>query len=265
MRFPDELRHSRVAPAALLKFRTRLRRSPASASVTGSLPILFFGDAPVARLLTVGLNPSDQEYVDSHGTELNGKRRRFHTLASLEASARGELTDMQCDRAIEMMRGYFTPGQPVFRWFRPLARVVDAMGASFVGRTAAHLDLVQESTRPVWSGLSKDDQAALLAADRPFLSWQLSDLPGRVVACNGATVLRSVIDLTDAEVVSTGVLELITWMVARAGTRPSNVVGVVGWNRPLTRPTGLGAEGERELGRLLVAGLDSSCGPAWRT
>jgi hypothetical protein len=181
MQVPDEVRPIRVAPAALVEFRRRLRRPPVPASVTGSLPILFFGDAPAARLLTVGLNPSDQEYVDAQGAELTGERRRFHTLASLEASARGELTEMQCDRAIEMMRGYFSPGQPVFRWFRPLARVVDAMGASFVGRTAAHLDLVQESTRPVWSGLSKEDQAALVAADRPFLRWQLSDLPGRVV------------------------------------------------------------------------------------
>jgi hypothetical protein len=264
MQFPDEMRVIKIAPAALEELRGRLRRPPVPSSVTGSLPILFFGDAPAARLLTVGLNPSDQEYVDTQGTELNGERRRFHTLASLEASARGELTEMQCDRAIEMMRGYFTPGQPVFRWFRPLSRVVEAMGASFVGRSAAHLDLVQESTTPVWSSLSKEDQAVLLAADRAFLRWQLSDLQARVVACNGATVLRAVIDLTDAVVVNAGALQRLRWTVARARPGTGRVVAVVGWNIPLTRPTGLGAEGERELGRLLVAELDAACGAEWR-
>jgi len=253
-----------IAPTALEELRRRLRRPPLPYSVRGSLPILFFGDAPAARLLTVGLNPSDQEYLDPHGSELNGEHRRFHTLASLEALARDDLSEIQCDRAIDMMRGYFTPGQPIFRWFRPLARVVEAMGASFVGRTAAHLDLVQESTRPVWSGLTKEDQAMLLAADLPFLRWQLSALSGRVVVCNGATVLRAVIDLTDAEVVGEGTLKLVTWKIARVISATDHVVGVVGWNRPLTRPTGLGAEGERELGRRLLTELDGACGPGWR-
>jgi hypothetical protein len=263
MRSPDEMSQVWVTPAALQEMRMRLRRPPATWSVTGSLPVLFFGDAPAARLLTVGLNPSDQEYLDSRGEELDGERRRFHTLASLGASARSQMTETQCDQAVEMMRGYFTPGQPVFRWFRPLAHVVEAMGASFVGRTAAHLDLVQESTRPVWSLLSKAEQGALLAADRSFFRWQLSDLPARIVACNGASVLREVIEVTESETVNQGALKRVRWTVgrARAGGR---IAGVVGWNIPLTRPTGLGAEGERELGRIFVAELDAACGPEWR-
>jgi hypothetical protein len=138
------------------------------------------------------------------------------------------------------------------------------MGASFIDRTAAHLDLVQESTRPVWSGLSNDDRAELLAADLPFLRWQLSALRARVVACNGATVLRAVLDLTNAELISAGGLKRIRWTVARARPEAGRVVGVVGWNIPLTRPTGLGADGERELGRLLVAELDIAFGSDWR-
>jgi hypothetical protein len=247
-----------IAPTMLQELQRRLRRPPVPSSVVDSLPILFFGDAPAARLLTVGLNPSDQEYLDALGTELVGGHRRFHTLTSLGASQRAELSDTQCDLAIETMRGYFSPGRPVFRWFRPLARVVEAMGASFIDRTAAHLDLIQESTRPVWSELSKHDQTALMAADRPFLRWQISAFPAQIVACNGATVLRAVIDLTDAEVVSTGASQRIRWTVARARLGPTRLVGVGGWHIPLTRATGLGAVGETELGRLLVSELQAA-------
>jgi hypothetical protein len=246
------------------EFRKRLRRQATPSSVPGSLPILFFGDAPAARMLTVGLNPSDQEYLDRHGIELDGELRRFHTVGSLEASERSQLTERQCEQAIQMMSSYFNPGQPVFHWFRPLERVIDAMGVSFIGRTAAHLDLVQESTRPVWSGLPSGDKEALLAADLPFLSWQLSAFPARVVACNGATVLRTVSRLTEAEKVRSGTLKRIQWTLARVKPGAGHAVAVVGWNIPLTRPTGLGAEGERELGNLLSAELDSAFGPEWR-
>jgi hypothetical protein len=150
-----------------------------------------------------------------------------------------------------MMTGYFGPERPVFRWFRPLARVVEAMGVSFQDGTAAHVDLIQEATSPVWAGLSKQDQAILLAADAEFLSWQISAFPACTLACNGATVLQSVCDLTMAQVISTGRLGRVRWTVARSRNLASRVVGIVGWNYPLTRPTGLGADGERELGELL--------------
>jgi hypothetical protein len=234
-----------------LELRRRLRRLPTPVSVEGSLPVLFFGNALHAQLLTVGLNPSDQEYVDARGVELNGMYRRFQTLSSLGATSRDRLTDSQCDQAIEMMTKYFGPGRPVFGWFRPLARVVGAMGLSFQDGTAAHIDLIQEATSPVWAGLSKQDQAILLAADAEFLSWQISAFPAGTLACNGATVLQSVCDLTKAQVVSTGRLGRVRWTVACSRNPASRVVGIVGWNYPLTRPTGLGADGERELGGLL--------------
>jgi hypothetical protein len=255
---------SEITPASMEQLYTRIRRSPAPTSVAGSLPVLFFGEALSARLLTVGLNPSDQEYVDQRGQELEGSLRRFETLRSLGAASRSELSDRHCARAIATMRRYFEEGRPVYRWFRPLARVIDGIGASFVNRTAAHLDLVQEATRPVWSELPAPVRDALLVADLPFLGWQLTRLPARVVACNGATVLQKVIDLTGAEVLESGVLRRIRWTLARAARADATLVGIVGWNYPLSRPTGLGIEGERELGALLGSAVDRVCGSGWR-
>ena len=62
---------------------TQLRQGPSDCSVPKSLPILFFGDLFTARAVTIGLNPSDREYLDAYGAELKGDDRRFKTLTSL--------------------------------------------------------------------------------------------------------------------------------------------------------------------------------------
>jgi len=131
----------------------RLRRPPGAHSVAGSLPVLFFGDLFSAQIATVGINPSDQEYLDGKGIELDGAARRFETLSSLRASSRQTLTDAQCDAAIQTMRGYFARQPTVYRWFRSLERVLEGMGYFYSKGDVAHLDLVQEATKPTWSVL----------------------------------------------------------------------------------------------------------------
>jgi hypothetical protein len=44
---------------------------------------VFFGDLFRADVATVGLNPSDQEYLSKAGEMLAGRAQRFATLASL--------------------------------------------------------------------------------------------------------------------------------------------------------------------------------------
>src|SRR5437660_457287 len=112
-----------IAQDTLERLCGRLRRPPSQSSVPGSLPVLFFGDLFCARVATVGINPSLQEYLDPDGQELQGDARRFETLSSLGASDRPSLSPEQAAQAIERMRGYFQPGKPVYKWFRPLAQV----------------------------------------------------------------------------------------------------------------------------------------------
>lgn len=90
----------------LAVLRRRLRRPPSRSSVPGSLPVLFFGDLPGARIATVGLKPSRREYLDPSGRELTGALRRFETLESVGAPRREDLTDDQVDQAIRTMRAY---------------------------------------------------------------------------------------------------------------------------------------------------------------
>src|SRR6266852_2989788 len=192
----------------------RLRKAASRSSVPASLPVLFFGDLPAARIVTVGLNPSKHEYLDQSGGQLQGSRRRFETLTSLGAASRETLSDHQVERALRTMRSYFHPGMPVHSWFSPLDRVLKPLGASYGTGSAAHLDLVQEATNPTWSQLSKEqplEAEALLQADLPFLQWEIESFTLNVLICNGTTAFDNVVRLLNGRVVETGKLKRITW------------------------------------------------------
>ncbi len=211
----------------------------------------------MAEIATVGLNPSDHEYLSKDGRMLTGAAQRFATLDSVGAADRSSLTDPQCDEAIERMRNYYEVGKPVYgSWFNALARVVDGFGASFRQRSAAHLDLVQESTSPVWGDLPLSQKTALLEQDLPFLTWELRTFPVRAVICTGKTVGVHVRRQLRVEVTEEGSLARIKWWVGHAEVEGRRV-GIAGWNYPLARPTGLGAEGEARLGQLLADRLAS--------
>jgi hypothetical protein len=234
----------------------RLRRSPSASTVPGTLPVLFFGDLFAAEVASVGLNPSDHEYLTKGGAPLTGAAQRFANLASLEAADRAQLTETQCDEAIDWMRAYYDEGKPVYgSWFNSLSRVVEGFGASFPGRSAAHLDLVQESTSPVWSELPAGEKDSLLREDLPFLEWEIRAYPITAVICTGKTVSVHLRSCFGVEIEEEGTLARIKWWVGRADV-DGREVDFAGWNYPLARATGLGAVGERELGELLAAKLE---------
>lgn len=247
-----------ISPDICERLYARLRQPPSPSSVPWSLPVLFFGDLLNAGVATVGLNPSDQEYLGRGGVELDGAARRFETLTSLDATDRSSLTDEQCDRAIQRMRTYYQLGKPIYNWFRSLDRVTRAMGYRYEAGEVAHLDLAQEATNPTWSKLAQTSPTefeTLRSADLPFLRWQFEAFPLHTVICNGRTVFNEVCRLIDGQVKGEGKLQRITWYVGKA-TLAGRQVRLAGWNLPLARPTGLGATGEEELGQVLKSHLD---------
>lgn len=244
------------------KLYARLRQAPSPHSVASSLPVLFFGDLFSAQIATLGINPSWQEYLDPSGHELIDGTRRFETLNSLHAPSRAALTGEQCEQAIMRMRDYFQPDRPVYQWFRPLGHVLQGMGYSYVSGTAAHLDLVQEATKPTWSELEKQvplEASALLAADLPFLRWQLETFPLCAVVCNGKTPLRYACSLLNKPAgiasIARGHVGGVTWY-ATVGQIAGRALAIVGWNIPLTRPAGLTTQDKVSLGKLLAAALN---------
>src|SRR5688572_24685867 len=95
-------------------------------------PVPAFGDATSADIATLGLNPSNREFVDSSGVELDGGFRRFHTLGSLRIASWAHAT-AQHERLIwESCRFYFRRN-PYDGWFRQLDALLSETDASYYG------------------------------------------------------------------------------------------------------------------------------------
>jgi hypothetical protein len=153
-------------------------------------PVLAFGDPTVSRVATLGLNPSNREFVDEQGEELTGESRRFHTLASLGLSAWEEADAYHLDRVLVSCREYFA-GNPYDRWFRRLDTVVSVTGASFYNPAspACHLDLIPYATARKWTELSMRQRSELLKLAGDTLGLLLRRSAVRVLILNGQSVV----------------------------------------------------------------------------
>jgi hypothetical protein len=157
--------------------------------VPGTTPVLCLGDPSQAVVATLGINPPCRQFLDASGRLLTGPRRRLATLDSLGRAEPGGLTDADADAIVEDCVGYFH--RHPYHWFETLDDIIRAgLGASYFEGTACHLDLVQWTTSPPWTGLSPDMQASLLRADVGFLRRQLDDGAFRVVVVTGRPALR---------------------------------------------------------------------------
>src|SRR5689334_1163799 len=108
-----------------------------------SSPVPSFGDLSRATVASLGLNPSNREFVDDDGRELEGDLRRFHTLRSLQLRSWSDIDSDHLRLVTESCREYFFRN-PYDRWFRRLDTVISATGASFYNAffPACHLDLI---------------------------------------------------------------------------------------------------------------------------
>lgn len=162
-------------------------------------PIPFFGEIGGADLATLGLNPSNLEFCDEQGKELDAAARRFHTLGSLGLKRWSMATGEDKKGILDRCRRYFEiDGNPYSRWFEPLDEVISETGHSFYRRpekkTAVHLDLVPFATMCKWSELGAKREN-LLALGEGALFEVLRDSNVRVLVLNGAGVVKHFEDL----------------------------------------------------------------------
>ena len=133
-----------------------------TAAIDWTPPVPAFGDPFRAQVATLGLNPSDREFVDVHGRELDGVQRRFPTLRSFGLQAWHEATDAHLDEIAEACRFYFERN-PYDAWFNRLDFLIQDTSTSFYTplSPATHLDLVPYATGMKWATLPKRDRALL--------------------------------------------------------------------------------------------------------
>ena len=165
-------------------------------------PVPSFGDSQRARVATLGINPSNREFVNGSGEELDGPSRRFHTLNSLALNSWAEADARHLGLIIRTCREYFKRN-PYDQWFKRLDELVVGASASFYDEfsTACHLDLIPYATVQKWTSLKPGQRRKLLRSNGDALGQLLRDSSIEVLILNG----RSVVEQFQA--ISSGYLE----------------------------------------------------------
>jgi len=184
-------------------------------------PVPSFGDLSSARVATVGLNPSNREFVDELGNELQGTFRRFQTLRSLGLKSWSEIDARHLRLIIESCRTYFL-GNPYDTWFKKMEQIVSGAKASFYDPScgACHLDLIPYATARNWTELTARQRSLLLAAAADTLALLLRDSPVRILILNGRSVVEQFQDIAG---ISLERQQMPSWSLSRQAKR--DVIG----------------------------------------
>lgn len=160
--------------------------------INWAAPVPYFGDPCRAMIATVGLNPSDREFVNSRGNELTDSSRRFHTLTSLDLLNWNGLASSQLESIHNSCTEYFSRN-PYDAWFRPLDFLLKGTDASFYSSLfhACHLDLIPYATGIKWAYLKPEQRQELLSVSADFLGEVLKYSPIKILVLNGKTVIEN--------------------------------------------------------------------------
>lgn len=199
-----------------------------------SSPIPSFGDLSCSRIATLGLNPSNREFVDANGKELDGDLRRFHTLKSLGLRKWSDANTTHRKMILESCSRYFHQN-PYDGWFKDLDKIISGTKASYYDTSikACHLDLIPYATACKWTELTSQQRTLLSDLAGDTLGLLLKDSPVRLLILNGQTVIDN--------------LQKISGVNLEKGTNPD-------WMLP--RKTGIGVKGFSYRGTIKeVAGI----------
>lgn len=155
-------------------------------------PVPFFGDPGTAKVATVGLNPSNNEFVCSSGFELRAGLQRLPTLRSLKLRNWKEASTADTRRILKACRQYFL-GNPYNRWFGVLERLLAPGGTSFYGHrpSAFHIDVVPWATEQKWGNLTTQNRRGILARCDRNLAQVLQDAQAlELIVLNGSSTVR---------------------------------------------------------------------------
>lgn len=155
-------------------------------------PVLSFGDISNSKIATLGLNPSNREFVDLAGDELTGYERRFHTLTSLNLKRWSDVQEKHLQVILDSCNKYFF-GNPYDGWFQALDRLIIGANVSYYGMfsNACHLDLVPYATECKWVELTSSQKSALLKSGGDALGLLLRESPIELLVLNGQSVIEN--------------------------------------------------------------------------
>lgn len=194
----------------------------ASDVIPWSSPVPFFGKAQNASIATVGINPSNREFMDQFGRELTGPERRFSTLGSLGLDRWSDAKDRDLEELLDGCCNYFHK-RPYELWFNKLETIASQTRASYYAESnpLCHLDLVPYATSEKWASLDGKKKKALLEATNDLLLRVIESSNIELLILNG----RSVAEVTSR---SLGI-DLDSTHIAKFDlmrTTSTNVIGI---------------------------------------
>ncbi|MBK8522470.1 MAG: hypothetical protein IPL54_16985 [Chitinophagaceae bacterium] len=166
--------------------------------IAWSCPVPLFGNIVNAKIATLGLNPSNREFVDQDGIELSGSERRFQTLSSLGLNCWSNVKPKHINLILEDCEDYFNRN-PYDAWFKKLDHIISGTSMSyyFPSGQACHLDLIPFATSRKWSELSSIQQDLLLTSSSEYFASILNSSKIELLILNGRTVVNSLQKMSD--------------------------------------------------------------------
>ncbi|WP_297809595.1 hypothetical protein [uncultured Methylophaga sp.] len=219
-------------------------------------PVPVFGDISNSNIATLGLNPSNREFVEVDGTELIGKKRRFHTLRSLGIDSWWQI-QAHHTRMIEDSYKLYFEQNPYDGWFKALDNLMIGLEASYYGgmiNSACHLDLIPFATYKKWTSLSNNQRQRLLSLSESHLFDCLKNTSISLLILNGMSVIQAMQKMTGMAISSK---EMPSWKLPRAnqnhikgyafegelteiaGMKLGRVVRVIGFNHNIQSSFGV--------------------------
>ena len=204
-----------------------------------STPVLSFGDFQNAGIFTLGINPSNLEFVDKKGELLKNQLRRLQSLSSLKSSDCSSLSKEQSVRVFQGCIDYFN--RRPYNWFDKFGPILEEIGYSFYSSPfAAHVDLVQWATQKKWGNISKGEQNMLIQEGRSFLEYQLQSENVHTILLNGRTVINAFHDWSDVK------LEYSSLNIPKGGELVTgfyeNRIRIIGWSVNIQSSWGVTSE-----------------------
>jgi hypothetical protein len=174
----------------------RIKQNPNNLEILrNSTPVICFGNLMNSRIATLGLNPSDKEFVDDDKNFLSGRYLRFQNCFTLMQNDLTKLNSNQTELVLQYCLEYFNNFNPYREWFDYLERhVLSKLDISYYNGTCCHLDLVQWATSNKWRDVLPVNQSILLNSDYSFFLHQLDNQDIVVLLVNGNGVFRTLME-----------------------------------------------------------------------
>jgi len=180
-------------------------------------PIPFFGNLNAAQVATVGLNPSNREFVSASGVELDGAERRFPTLSSLALNKWQNVSSDQL-RKVDLACLHYFRGKPYDAWFRVLDKLIVGLNHSYYGifSEACHLDLCPYATSTKWGELPNQVKISLLEVSGDFLGELIAGSQLKILILNGQGVIQVFEKIAETKLTPS---EIDEWTLPRSSGR----------------------------------------------